>query len=56
MRFPGIGADAKALDVSVSFLWQCLAGRKNRPEIVERYRQLKRQQARQLLEDTKQVA
>jgi hypothetical protein len=52
MRFPGIGADAKALNVSPSFLWLCLTGRRDNSEVMEAYRNLKRQQARQILEET----
>jgi hypothetical protein len=56
VQFHGIGADAAALKVSASYLWLCLTGRKDRQEIVEAYRELKRQQARQLLEQTQKAA
>ena len=56
MRFPGIGADAKALEMSPSFLWLCLTGRKDRPDVVESYWNLKRQQAQQFLSQTPEAA
>jgi len=56
VQFPGIGADAVALKLSASYLWLCLTGRKDRKDIVAAYYELKRQQARQLLEETPKAA
>jgi hypothetical protein len=52
MRFSGIQADAKTLGYSISYLWLCLTGRRNRPQIVAAYQNLKRDQARAILAES----
>jgi len=45
VRFPGIVADARALEVRYEHLWRCLTGRRSSPPLLARYQQLKERQA-----------
>lgn len=41
-RFPGIGADAASLGVTRVYLWKVLVGDERNPELLKRYKSLKR--------------
>lgn len=43
--FTGINADARELGVSRSHLWRVLRGERKSPELLERYRELRAEQA-----------
>jgi hypothetical protein len=56
VKFQGISSDAKTLNVSTSYLWCCLTGRRRAQSIVDAYWNLKRDQARALLAETEKAA
>jgi hypothetical protein len=52
IRFQGLSSDARKLNISASYLWLCLSGRRNGARIVNAYLNLKKQQAIQFLTES----
>ena len=55
VQFFGIGADARTLGLSTSYLWRCLTGRITCEKIVSDYWELKKDQARRFLSKPAQI-